>query len=187
MIARRVQGSGRLLGQNVNSYGKGLKSGIGFAGSCLRRHKRAAGGFQNTLYDLRTLRTAPMSLLIRYATVKRSGRHLHLPFQSGSDRILKRMNRRYGREKYLELVNYAKERIPGLSLTSDITVGFPGETYGDFCDTVESLSREVKFSSLFTFIYSPREGTPAAAMEDPVTRARKGQMVCRAFWRRRRK
>lgn len=107
-------------------------------------------------------------------------RHLHLPFQSGSDRILKRMNRRYDREKYLELVNYAKEQIPGLSLTSDIIVGFPGETYEDFCDTV-SLIREVKFSSLFTFIYSPREGTPAAAMEDPVTRAEKGKWFGRAF------
>ena len=71
-------------------------------------------------------------------------------------------------------MNYAKEQIPGLSLTSDIIVGFPGETYEDFCDTV-SLIREVKFSSLFTFIYSPREGTPAAAMEDPVTRAEKGK------------
>ena len=99
---------------------------------------------------------------------------MHLPFQSGSDRILKRMNRRYDREKYLELVNYAKEQIPGLSLTSDIIVGFPGETYEDFCDTV-SLIREVKFSSLFTFIYSPREGTPAAKMDDPTPRADKNR------------
>ena len=94
--------------------------------------------------------------------------HLHLPFQSGSDRILKQMNRRYDREKYLEIINYAKEKIPQLSLTSDIIVGFPGETYEDFKQTL-SLVEEVGFTSLFTFIYSPRNGTPAAKMADPVS------------------
>ena len=84
------------------------------------------------------------------------------------------MNRRYDRAKYLELVNYAKEQIPDLCLTSDIIVGFPGETYEDFKETL-SLVKEVEFTSLFTFIYSPREGTPAAVMEDPVTREEKGK------------
>ena len=93
--------------------------------------------------------------------------HLHLPFQSGSDRILKKMNRHYDRKKYLEIINYAKEKIPNLSLTSDIIVGFPGETYEDFKETL-SLIREVEFTSLFTFIYSPRVGTPAAKMDDPI-------------------
>ena len=94
--------------------------------------------------------------------------HLHLPFQSGSNMFLKQMNRRYTREKYLEIVNYAKEKIPGLSLTSDIIVGFPGETEEDFQDTL-SLIEEVGFTSLFTFIYSKRVGTPAAKMDDPTT------------------
>lgn len=96
-------------------------------------------------------------------------KHLHLPFQSGNDRVLKAMNRHYDRKKYLELINYAKEKIPDLSLTSDVIVGFPGETYEEFKDTL-SLIKEVEFTSLFTFIYSPREGTKAASMEDPVTK-----------------
>ena len=94
-------------------------------------------------------------------------RHLHLPFQSGNDRILKEMNRRYDRKKYLELISYCKEKMPHVSLTSDIIVGFPGETYEEFRDTV-SLIEEVEFTSLFTFIYSPRVGTVAAKMPDPV-------------------
>ena len=101
-------------------------------------------------------------------------KHLHLPFQSGNDRVLKAMNRHYDRKKYLELINYAKEKIPGLSLTSDVIVGFPGETYEEFKDTL-SLIKEVEFTSLFTFIYSPREGTKAAAMEDPVTKDEKSR------------
>ena len=106
-------------------------------------------------------------LIDTIAQGKHISTHLHLPFQSGSDRILKLMNRKYDREKYLEIVNYAKEKIHGLSLTSDIIVGFPGETYEDFKETI-SLVREVEFTSLFTFIYSPRVGTPAAKMDDPV-------------------
>lgn len=101
-------------------------------------------------------------------------KHLHLPFQSGNDRVLKAMNRHYDRKKYLELINYAKEKIPGLSLTSDVIVGFPGETYEEFKDTL-SLIKEVEFTSLFTFIYSPREGTKAASMEDPVTKDEKSR------------
>ena len=92
--------------------------------------------------------------------------------QSGSSRILKLMNRSYTREHYLELINYAKEHIPDVALTSDIIVGFPGETYEDFQETL-SLIREVKYDSLFTFIYSPRKGTKAAEMPDPATRAEK--------------
>jgi len=105
---------------------------------------------------------------------KKVTRHLHLPFQSGSSRILKLMNRYYDREKYLALIKKAKELIPDVSLTSDIIVGFPGETYEDFKETL-SLVEEVKFTSLFTFIYSPRIGTPAASMPDPITREEKGR------------
>ena len=100
--------------------------------------------------------------------------HLHLPFQSGSDRVLKAMNRHYDRAKYLDIVNYAKSRIPDVSLTSDVIVGFPGETYEDFQETL-SLIREVGFTSLFTFIFSPRTGTPAASMDDPVSDEEKGR------------
>ena len=99
-------------------------------------------------------------------------RHLHLPFQSGSDRILKAMNRHYDREKYLSLVRYAKEKIPDLLLTSDVIVGFPGEAAEDFDETL-SLADTVGFSSLFLFIFSPRKGTKAASMPDDTDRAEK--------------
>ena len=126
-----------LLGQNVNSYGKGLESGIGFA-ELLRRINALPGDFR-----IRFMTSHPKDctheLIDTIRDCEKVSRHLHLPFQSGSDRILKRMNRRYDREKYLELVNYAKEQIPELSLTSDIIVGFPGETYEDFCDTVSLI------------------------------------------------
>ena len=106
------------------------------------------------------------------ADSKHISTHLHLPFQSGNNRVLKAMNRSYDREKYLDIIRYAKERIPDVSLTSDVIVGFPGETYEEFLDTV-SLVKEVEFTSLFTFIYSPREGTPAAKMPDPYTHEEK--------------
>ena len=99
-------------------------------------------------------------------------RDRHLPFQSGNDRVLKEMNRRYTRQQYLDLVNYAKRVMPGLVLTSDVIIGFPGETEAEAMDTV-SLVEEVGFDALFTFIYSPRPGTKAAAMPDPATRAEK--------------
>ena len=113
-------------------------------------------------------------LIDAIAESRHISKHLHLPFQSGSDRILKAMNRHYDRKKYLETVAYAKERIGNVSLTSDIIVGFPGETYEDFKQTL-SLIREVEFTSLFTFIYSPRKGTPAAAYDDPVSAEEKGK------------
>ena len=100
--------------------------------------------------------------------------HIHLPVQSGSDRVLQAMNRHYTRSQYLDIVAYAREKIPGVSFTSDIIVGFPGETYEEFLETV-SLIQEVGYSSLFTFIYSPREGTAPAKMEDPVPAAEKSR------------
>ena len=101
-------------------------------------------------------------------------KHIHLPVQSGNDRVLQAMNRHYTRSQYLDIVSYAREKIPGVSFTSDIIVGFPGETYEEFLDTV-SLIKEVGYSSLFTFIYSPRVGTRAAKMEDPVPAAEKSR------------
>lgn len=155
-----------LLGQNVNSYGKGLDEDINFA-KLLKEIDKIPGD-----YRLRFMTSHPKDcskeLIDTIAEGTHISSHLHLPFQSGSDRILKLMNRKYDRKKYLEIVNYAKERIEDVSLTSDIIVGFPGETYEDFCDTL-SLIKEVEFSSLFTFIYSRRKGTPAAEMPDVAT------------------
>ena len=161
-----------LLGQNVNSYGKGCSHGVTFA-KLLRMINDIEGDFR-----IRFMTSHPkdctIELLDTIRDCKKISRHLHLPFQSGSSRILKLMNRYYDREQYLELIKAAKERIPDVSLTSDIIVGFPGETYEDFKETL-SLVEEVKFSSLFTFIYSPRNGTPASIMPDPVSREEKGK------------
>lgn len=161
-----------LLGQNVNSYGKGCDHGVTFA-KLLRMINDLDGDFV-----IRFMTSHPKDctdeLLDTIRDCEKISRHLHLPFQSGSSRILKLMNRYYDREKYIELIKKAKEKIPDVSLTSDIIVGFPGETYEDFEETL-SLVRLVEFSSLFTFIYSPREGTPAATMPDPITREEKGK------------
>ena len=154
-----------LLGQNVNSYGKNLENGVSFA-QLLKEIDNIDGD-----YWLRFMTSHPKDctkeLIDTIAQGKHISVHLHLPFQSGSDRILKQMNRHYDRKKYLEIIDYAKSKIPNLSLTSDIIVGFPGETYEDFKETI-SLIKEVEFTSLFTFIYSPRVGTPAAKMDDPI-------------------
>lgn len=154
-----------LLGQNVNSYGKGLSENVNF--SQLLREVDSIDGD----YWLRFMTSHPKDcskeLIDTIAAGTHISKHLHLPFQCGSDRVLKAMNRHYDRKKYLEIINYAKEKIDGLSLTSDIIVGFPGETYEDFKETL-SLIREVEFTSLFTFIFSPRVGTPAAKMDDPI-------------------
>ncbi|MEE1219368.1 MAG: tRNA (N6-isopentenyl adenosine(37)-C2)-methylthiotransferase MiaB [Ruminococcus sp.] len=161
-----------LLGQNVNSYGKKLENGVNFS-QLLREIDSIDGD-----YWLRFMTSHPKDcskeLIDTIAQSKHISKHLHLPFQSGSDRILKAMNRHYDRKKYLEIINYAKEKIDGLSLTSDIIVGFPGETYEDFKETL-SLIREVEFTSLFTFIYSPRVGTPAAEMDDPISAEEKSK------------
>jgi tRNA A37 methylthiotransferase MiaB len=108
------------------------------------------------------------------AECKKVCHQLHLPMQSGSNRILKIMNRHDDIERYLHLIDYAREKMPDITLTSDIIVGFPGETYEDFCETVKVIKR-VGFTSLFTFIYSKREGTPAAVMDDPISREEKGK------------
>lgn len=154
-----------LLGQNVNSYGKGLSEDINFA-ELLRRIDAIEGD-----YVIRFMTSHPKDATDELIDVIAQGNHisshLHLPFQSGNDRVLKEMNRKYSREKYLKIVNYAKSKIKDLSLTSDVIIGFPGETYDEFKDTL-SLIKEVGFSSLFTFIYSPREGTPAAKFSDPI-------------------
>jgi tRNA-2-methylthio-N6-dimethylallyladenosine synthase len=161
-----------LLGQNVNSYGKNNGCGVNFA-QLLQMLDKTPGD-----YRIRFMTSHPKDctheLLDTMANGKHIAHHLHLPFQSGNDRVLKEMNRHYNRSQYLELVSYAKKVMPDLSLTSDVIVGFPGETYEEFCDTL-SLIQEVDFTSLFTFIYSPREGTRAAKMPDPVSAEEKSR------------
>lgn len=153
-----------LLGQNVNSYGKG--SSVDFP-ELLRRLDSLSGEFR-----LEFMTSHPKDCTKRLIDVIADSRHicyhLHLPVQCGSDRILKLMNRHYDVKHYLELVDYARERIPELNLTTDIIVGFPGELRSDFEQTLELMKR-VCFDSAFTFIFSPREGTKAAEMDDPVS------------------
>ncbi len=159
-----------LLGQNVNSYGKGESHGIDFP-ELLRRADEIEGDFLIRFMTSHP-KDASERLFDTIANSRKISHHFHLPVQSGSDRILSAMNRHYTREKYLSLVAYARRVIPDISFTSDIIVGFPGETREDFEDTL-SLVKEVSFTSLFTFIYSPRVETPAASLPDPVDKAEK--------------
>ena len=159
-----------LLGQNVNSYGKDLGTPMDFP-ALLERANAIPGDFL-----LRFMTSHPKDAGERLFDVMRDCEKvapvIHLPFQAGNDRVLAAMNRKYTREGYLAKVRALRERIPGVVLTSDVIVGFPGETTGEFEDTL-SLIEEVRFDALFTFIYSPRPGTPAAAMPDPMSKEEK--------------
>ncbi len=159
-----------LLGQNVNSYGKDLENGVDFSG-LIERINDIPGEFLIRFMTSHP-KDAGEKLFSTMARCEKCARHIHLPFQSGSDRVLEAMNRRYTREGYLELVRLARKYMPDVVLTSDVIVGFPGETEEEFEDTL-SLVREVRFDALFTFIFSPRVGTPAARMPDPFTREEK--------------
>lgn len=154
-----------LLGQNVNSYGKGLPQEITFA-DLLRKVNEIEG-----LERIRFMTSHPKDLsddLIQaMADCEKVCSHLHLPLQSGSSRILKKMNRHYTKEDYLLLVKKIREKLPEIALTTDIIVGFPGETEEDFEETLDVVSK-VRYDSAYTFIYSKRSGTPAASMEDQV-------------------
>lgn len=152
-----------LLGQNVNSYGKDLECGIDFS-DLLTQISQIPGDFLIRFMTSHP-RDAGEKLFDTMASSPKIAKQLHLPFQSGSSRVLKAMNRHYDREKYLSLIRYAKSVMPELVLTSDVIVGFPGETETEFEDTI-SLIQEVRYDSLFTFIFSPRVGTPAASMDD---------------------
>lgn len=157
-----------LLGQNVNSYGKTLEHPMSFA-ELLREVEKVEG-----IQRIRFMTSHPKDLSDELIEVmkesKKICRHLHLPMQSGSTEVLRRMNRRYTKEDYLTLVNKIKTAIPELSLTTDIIVGFPGETEEDFQDTLEVVER-AGFDSAYTFLYSKRTGTPAAVMENQVPEA----------------
>ena len=154
-----------LLGQNVNSYGKDLDSDVDFA-DLLAQINDIPGDFLVRFMTSHP-RDASQKLFETMARCDKVAPQLHLPVQSGSSRVLKAMNRHYDRETYLDEVRRLKELIPDIVLTSDIIVGFPGETEEEFEETL-SLLEEVRFDSLFTFIFSPRVGTPAAKMNDPV-------------------
>ena len=152
-----------LLGQNVNSYGKDLDCGVDFS-DLLAQIAQLEGDFLIRFMTSHP-RDAGQKLFDTMAKYPKIAKQLHLPFQSGSSRVLKAMNRHYDREKYLAAVEYAKSVMPQLVLTSDVIVGFPGETEEEFEQTI-SLIEQVRYDALFTFIFSPRHGTPAASMED---------------------
>ncbi|MBQ9912768.1 MAG: tRNA (N6-isopentenyl adenosine(37)-C2)-methylthiotransferase MiaB [Clostridia bacterium] len=161
-----------LLGQNVNSYNKDLPEEKRFP-ALLKAISEIDGDFIVRFMTSHP-RDCTKELLDVMASSDKIAKHLHLPFQSGNDRVLKEMNRHYDRKKYLELIDYAYSLMPELSVTSDVIVGFPGETYEEFRDTL-SLIEKVKYTSLFTFIFSPRPGTKAYDMYDPVPREEKGR------------
>ncbi len=154
-----------LLGQNVNSYGKNLEEPITFA-QLLREVEQIEG-----LQRIRFMTSHPKDLSDELIEVMRQStkicRHLHLPVQAGSDRILKAMNRRYTKDQYLALVDKIKTAMPDIAITTDIIVGFPGETLADVEETIDVV-RRVQYDNAFTFIYSKRTGTPAAAMDNQV-------------------
>ena len=161
-----------LLGQNVNSYGKDLEEAVDFA-DLLAEIAELPGEFLIRFMTSHP-RDASEKLFDTMAKYDKIAKQLHLPFQSGSSRVLKAMNRHYDRETYLKKVSYAKSVMPDLVLTSDVIVGFPGETEEEFEETI-SLIQTVHYDSLFTFIFSPRTGTPAASMEDPTPKEEKSR------------
>ena len=162
-----------LLGQNVNSYGKDLSCGMDFA-DLLAAIAEIPGEFLIRFMTSHP-RDASEKLFDTMAKYPKIAKQLHLPFQSGSSRVLKAMNRHYDRETYLRKVNYAKSVMPDLVLTSDVIVGFPGETEEEFEETISLIEQVHCKGPLFTFIFSPRHGTPAASMEDPTPKEEKNR------------
>jgi tRNA-2-methylthio-N6-dimethylallyladenosine synthase len=154
-----------LLGQNVDSYGMTLDPKVKF--SELLEEVEKVEGIKRIRFMSPNPEDFADEVIEVMAKSKKIEKHVHMPLQSGSDRILKRMNRNYTKQQFLDIVNKIKEKIPGVELTTDIIVGFPGETEEDFLDTMD-VCEKVGFASAYTFIYSKRTGTPAALMEDQV-------------------
>lgn len=154
-----------LLGQNVNSYGKTLENPLDFAQ--LLRKVNEISGLQRIRFMTSHPKDLSEDLIDAMADCDKVCSHLHLPLQSGSSRILEKMNRKYTKEEYLELVSRIRKKLPDISLTTDIIVGFPEESEEDFAETLDVV-RKVRYDSAYTFIYSKRMGTPAAAMEHQV-------------------
>lgn len=163
-----------LLGQNVNSYGKTLEPSVSFAH--LLEDVNKIAGLKRIRYLTSHPRDFDLNLIQTISRLDKVCPHFHLPLQSGSNPILQKMNRGYTREHYQELVAAVRETIPGASITTDIIVGFPGETEKDFEDTLD-LVKELRFDSAFTFIYSARSGTPAAKMGNQISLAEKKQRL----------
>ena len=159
-----------LLGQNVNSYGEGLEEKINFS-TLIRLINEIEGEFLIRFMTSHP-KDASTELFRAMAESEKAARHIHLPFQAGSDRILKLMNRGYTQSEYLEKIAAARELMPDMVITSDVIVGYPGETQEDFEDTMR-LIEKAQFDAMFTFIFSKRPGTPAAKLEDTVTREEK--------------
>ncbi len=165
-----------LLGQNVNSYGKDLSEKTTFA--MLLKSLDNIQGLERIRYMTSHPRDFTRELVEVISSSSKVCEHFHLPLQSGSNRILERMNRGYSREHYLELVNYIRKLIPRASITTDFIVGFPGETEEDFTHTLDMVER-IRFNAAFTFLYSPRKGTAAAAMPDQITEEEKKERIYR--------
>ena len=165
-----------LLGQNVNSYGKDLKDGTNFAKLIAEIEK--VRGLKRVRYMTSHPKDFSDELIEVLKKSQKVPHYLHLPVQSGSSRILKRMNRGYSKEDYLELIRKIKEALPDIAITTDIIVGFPGETEEDFQETLD-LVRKVEFDNAFSFVYSKRPGTPAATMEDNVSAEEKKERLAR--------
>ena len=159
-----------LLGQNVNSYGKDLDENVDFS-DILKMINDIPGDFLIRFMTSHP-KDAGEKLFKTMAQCEKAAKHIHLPYQAGNDRILSLMNRRYTKSDYLALVDMARSYMPDIVITSDIIVGFPGETYEEFCDTLDVIKR-VRFDALFTFIYSKRTGTPAAQMQDDTPKEEK--------------
>ena len=165
-----------LLGQNVNSYGKGLSEEENFANLLLAMEK--IDGLERIRYMTSHPKDFSEEIIDAIASSSKICRHFHLPFQAGSDRILKAMNRHYNREKYRDLILNIKNHFPDAVLTTDIIVGFPGESEEDFCETL-SLLKELEFDLAYTFLYSPRRGTPAAESDSQVPQSVKKERLLR--------
>ena len=154
-----------LLGQNVNSYAYGFPQ-------LLCSINEIPGKFRIRFMSSHP-KDASFELIDTIIDCEKVCTHLHLPVQAGSDRVLKAMNRRYTTEKYLEIIDYARSRVPDFSFTTDLIVGFPGETYEEFCMTKDIIKR-VKYDNIYSFVYSRRSGTPAAKMQDDISDKQKG-------------
>lgn len=165
-----------LLGQNVNSYGKDLDSGIDFSDLLLKINE--IKGIERIRYMTSHPKDFCDKLIKTIAQLSKVCEHIHLPVQAGSNNMLRKMNRGYTREYYLELVDKIRSALPSVSITTDIMVGFPGETYADFSDTVDLLEK-IEFDSAFIFIYNKRKGTQAAKMEDQVPDEIKSERIQR--------
>jgi len=165
-----------LLGQNVNSYGKGLGVKIDFAD--LLREVNAVEGIERIRFTTSHPKDVSDKLIDTIAECSKVCEHIHMPLQAGSNTVLQRMNRSYTREHYLELVGKIRHKIPSIAITSDLIVGFPGETEEDFLQTLDMVEK-VRFDAAFTFMYSPRSGTKAALFGDQVSLEEKKERLQR--------